>query len=131
MYEFYLPLRPYSVNAYYYATKKVKTPAAREWETQVAYYLQDHKPLIDMADLHKSRGGTFYVNLCFKYPKHILYNKAGEISSKAMDLSNVEKPLIDQIFGAYMGVNDKYIMDLRSSKRVGASYEISVLIELI
>lgn len=95
------------------------------------FHLKKHAlGLAGIGARHVQVNGTFAVLLEFVYPKAVFYNKQGTISSKSHDLSNVEKGLIDLIFGATMGVNDKYITKLVSTKRSGAEYSINVQIEL-
>lgn len=130
IYSFYLPIRPMSINSYYYASKKIKTPEARKWEAEVLSHLEDHKQLLDMAAAHKENGGTFRVSLSVSYPVPVYYNKAKEISSATMDVSNTEKVLIDRIFGDFMGVNDKFITEMYSTKGPGGSYGVRVELEL-
>jgi hypothetical protein len=85
---------------------------------------------------------VYKVDLTFFYPKHVLYRKDGGISARAHDLSNVEKPLIDLVFlpmfydrpspyGAKnLNIDDKYIIDLRSRKRVGKDFRIRVTLNI-
>lgn len=93
--------------------------------------LEDVKILSDLALEFHRVGGEFWVSFEYIYPFHIYYNKAKDISAKTFDLSNVEKPLLDQVFGTRMGVNDRFVTLLRSSKRAGAQHEIRITIELV
>lgn len=129
IYEFEVPLKPFSVNQYHYRDKRHKTAEARAYEAAFLAELEDHKMLLDMAADIKN-GSTVSVELCFEWPPHIYYNKAGQISSKTMDLSNVEKPILDLIFGQYMDVNDKVVTRLLSTKRPGPRHSIKIKIEL-
>lgn len=126
----YLPLKAFSVNAYHFRDKRHKTPEARAWEASVQEALTEHKVLVDMADKWRVSGGVFHVYLDFIYPPHIFFNKDGTISSKTFDLSNVEKPVIDQVFGATMDINDKLITRLVSTKIVGPTFGIVIRLEL-
>lgn len=126
----YLPLKAFSVNAYHFRDKRHKTPEARAWEASVQEALVEHKVLIDMADKWRTNGGVFHVELDFIYPPHIFYTKGGYISSKTFDLSNIEKPLIDQVFGDIMDVNDKLITRLVSRKLCGPTHGIVIRLEL-
>lgn len=127
--EFFLAVPPFSTNAYYYASKKIKTKEAREWEERVKRELEDVKDLQDIADYWNENGGTFHVEYRVTYPFRVYYNAARTISSKSLDVSNVEKHLQDLIFN-HMGINDKYVTSMYSSKRPGVAYEIAVKLKL-
>lgn len=129
--KFTLQIKPFSVNAYHYRDKRHKTAEARAWEAQVLEALEPHeKTLLEIADDWNKAGGCFRVVLTFLFPPHIFYNKAGQISSKTFDLTNVEKPIIDMIFGQVMNVNDKTIVQVISQKLPGPMYAIEVTLEL-
>lgn len=74
--------------------------------------------------------GEVSVNLTFFYPSNIFWTKEHVISSKTFDLSNVEKLLIDVIFGTVLQINDKNIRRLHSEKHPGAAWAIEVVLEL-
>lgn len=126
-----LNCKPFSINAYSYRDKRHKTAEARAWEAQVLELLEPYeKALLELADDWRKGGGVWRIKLYFFYPMHIFYNKDGQISSKSMDLTNVEKPLVDMIFGQVMGVNDKSIVECQSFKLPYAMYAIEVHLEL-
>lgn len=130
MIEFTLAIKPFSVNAYRYRDARFKTAEARAWETTVNDALEEHrKPLMEMADDFKAKGGTFRLFLSALYPKFIYYNKSGAISAKTVDCSNYEKPIQDMLFN-FMGVNDRFVTELISTKDVGASTGIWIKLEL-
>ena len=71
------------------------------------------------------------VSYDFFYPYKLLYTKKGEISKRSFDLTNIEKLLQDNLFEhRYNGreidgliienfdIDDKFIIDLHSSKNV-------------
>lgn len=128
MIEFTLPVKPFSVNKMHYRDQRFKSAEYKDWAQLVLYHLQDIKALHEMGMDWHSKGGSFCVWFTFEFPKHIFYNKAGAISSKSMDLSNVEKPLLDLIFGDTMDVNDKNVVKLVSRKEAGAFYCIRIRI---
>lgn len=128
--HFNLPTKAFSVNAAYYKNRAIKTTDFRSWEESIQELLDEVKILTDLADEFNRVGGEFAVSFIFVYPYHIYYNKAKDISAKTFDLSNVEKPLLDQIFGGRMCVNDRFVTHLQSTKEAGASHEIKVIIEL-
>lgn len=127
---FRLPIKAFSVNAYYYKTRNFKTPAACEWETLVCAHLDRIQQLKVLAADWKAKPGVFVVHMTFVYPMHVFFNRAGAVSAKAFDLSNVEKPLLDMIFRECMGVDDRFVTELTSRKRAGADYGIEVCLEL-
>ena len=130
VYEFSLPIKAFSVNAYHYRDKRHKTAEARAWEEEVKFLLEEHKPLLDLAAEHIKLGGEFTVYLNFVYPKHVFYNKIGQVSAKTFDLSNVEKPILDLLFKETMGVDDRFVTQIVSSKRAGASFAIDIKLKL-
>lgn len=127
---FQLPIKAFSVNAYYYKTRSFKTPAAQDWETMVCYRLAKVPGLRELAVQWKELGGVFHVQMTFVYPMDVYFNKAGHVSAKAFDLSNVEKPLLDMIFRETLEVDDRFVTELISRKRAGAAYGIEVCLEL-
>jgi Holliday junction resolvase RusA-like endonuclease len=115
----------YSINKMYYATRKILTKEARAWQDSVIaqlakYDLPSVGPLIDQKPLR--------VDITLEYPKSTFYNKEGLISSRTYDCSNFEKSIIDVIFDL-MGTNDKYIVELFSTKVVGNANRITFTIE--
>lgn len=126
----YLPMKAFSVNAYHFRDKRHKTPEARQWEASIQEALAEHKVLVDMALTFKEKGGFFEIEMDFIYPPYVFFNKDKTISSKTFDLSNVEKPLIDQIFGGVMDVNDKNILRMISRKMCGVSFGIVIKLKL-
>ncbi len=128
--KFTLLCKPFSVNAYHYRDKRHKTAEARAWEAQVLSLLEEHeKSLLEIASDFNKIGGGFRVHFSAIYPPHIFYNKAGGISSKTIDITNFEKPLLDLIFGSIMGVNDKTVVECKSHKLPGPFYAIEVTLE--
>lgn len=128
--QFELQGKGFSVNAAYYATRKIKTQACREWEVDKLHQLDDIKDLVDLKQTWEERGGYFSIEIVHEYPHHVFFNKQGLVSSKTFDCSNVEKLLIDLIFGRTLGIDDKNIVKLVSEKRVGAYHNIKVKIQL-
>ncbi len=87
--------------------------------------------LIDMAAEFNEKGGSFAVYIDVQYPYHDFYNNLGLISSKTFDCSNVEKPILDRIFGDFMSINDKFVTELHSTKSVGSRCQIAIKILLL
>jgi Holliday junction resolvase RusA-like endonuclease len=127
---FELQGKGFSVNAAYYATRRIKTTACKEWETDIAHQLDEVKDLVDLVDTFKERGGTFAMRVVWEYPPHIYLNRQGQVSAKTFDVDNCCKLLIDQIFMGCMGVDDRFLTKLTSEKRAGPMHRIIVTITL-
>ena len=140
-----LKLKPFSINAMFCRDKRHKTIEAQEWSCSVLVALalkENKKKLKELRQYFDPKKHVYKVDLTFFYPKHVLHKKEGGISARAHDLSNVEKPLIELIFlpkfydppspyGAKnLNIDDKYITDLRSRKRVGKDFRIRVTLNI-
>ena len=140
-----LKLKPFSINAMFCRDKRHKTIEAQEWSCSVLVALalkENKKKLKELRQYFDPKKHVYKVDLTFFYPKHVLFRKDGGISARAHDLSNVEKPLIDLVFlpmfydrpspyGAKnLNIDDKYITDLRSRKRVGKDFRIRVTLNI-
>ena len=140
-----LKLKPFSINAMFCRDKRHKTIEAQEWSCSVLVALalkENKKKLKELRQYFDPKKHVYKVDLTFFYPKHVLHKKEGGISARAHDLSNVEKPLIDLVFlpmfydrpspyGAKnLNIDDKYIVDLRSRKRVGKDFRIRVTLNI-
>lgn len=142
--EFYLPLEAFSINAVYYRDRRHKTQAYRDWERKVFQAL--HQPEIQQK-LKQIRDQFSETEHCFAVDMHFhmssLFNKQGKISSRAEDLSNIEKMLLDILFlpkyhvqpwpdgVPNINVDDKLVLELRSRKSYAAADGITVSIALI
>ena len=140
-----LKLKPFSINAMFCRDKRHKTIEAQEWSCSVLVALalkENKKKLKELRQYFDPMKHVYKVDLTFFYPKHVLYRKDGGISARAHALSNVEIPLIDLVFlpmfydrpspyGAKnLNIDDKYITDLRSRKRVGKDFRIRVTLNI-
>ena len=140
-----LKLKPFSINAMFCRDKRHKTIEAQEWSCSILVALalkENKKKLKELRQYFDPKKHVYKVDLTFFYPKHVLHKKEGGISARAHDLSNIEKPLIDLIFlpmfydrpspyGAKnLNIDDKYITDLRSRKRVGKDFRIRVTLNI-
>ena len=140
-----LKLKPFSINAMFCRDKRHKTIEAQEWSCSVLVALalkENKKKLKELRQYFDPKKHVYKVDLTFFYPKHVLHKKEGGISARAHDLSNVEKPLIDLVFlpmfydrpspyGAKnLNIDDKYVTDLRSRKRVGKDFRIRVTLNI-
>lgn len=126
MISFTIPIKPFSVNATHYRDKRHKTVEFKNWELEVQRLLSK----VDMSELSTS-AKEYAVGLRFYYPESVYYTAQGRISARTMDLSNVEKPILDCIFLRWLSIDDRYITVMRSSKLVGKDYAIEVTISEI
>ncbi|MCK9370543.1 hypothetical protein M0R04_11585 [Candidatus Dojkabacteria bacterium] len=125
--------KPFSINSYYIGRLRVRSPEARRWGSSIHSKLVDYKQ-----DFEKFRSGfdakhhALHCTLVFRMPN--LYNAKGEISHQAMDLSNIEKTLIDIITGIKyldrgldtLGIDDKFIINLNSTKIHDKDFSIMI-----
>ena len=140
-----LKLKPFSINAMFCRDKRHKTIEAQEWSASVLVALalkENKKKLKELRQYFDPMKHVYKVELTFFYPDHVLYTKQGHVSSKAHDLSNVEKPLIDLVFlpkfydrpspyGAKnLNIDDKYILQLTSKKQSGKSFKIKISLHI-
>lgn len=129
--SFYLPIEPFSVNRMHSRDRRFKTQDYKDWELAFISALANKHPQEQLQKLREAFDASkhgFVVKLNFQYPATILFNKQGLISSRAEDLSNVEKPLVDLLFLPKVHVqsfpwgcpnvnaDDKHILRLTSSK---------------
>jgi Holliday junction resolvase RusA-like endonuclease len=128
--EINLPIKAFSVNAYYYSNRNIKTKEAREYEALVLQLLEEYKALHDMALQFNEQGGEFSIEICIEYPQHIYFNKSGKISAKTFDVTNVEKPIVDLIMNRFMNIDDRFLVSCKSTKRAGAMHKINIVLEL-
>ena len=103
-----------------------KSGDAKEW-TYLAYselnkWGSDIKELRELFDDKKHGYG---VNLEWYFTRDKLITKKGVLSSRAHDLSNVEKNIIDVLFlpsnasfCENLNIDDRYLIELKSSKKV-------------
>lgn len=133
--QFYLPLKPFSINKMHYRDRRHKTQDYRDWELSALQainteYVQNQlKKIREAFDANKH---AFAVRFTFLYPSSVLYNKAGQISSRAEDVTNIEKPLLDLLFlpkyhvqsfpygGPNVNADDKHVLSLTSRKSLSA-----------
>lgn len=128
---FTLPLEPFSINRTYYRDRRHKTQDFRDWELATVNALaapQVQSKLERIRAKFDPQQHGFVVRFKFMYPAATLFNKQGQISSRAEDLSNVEKPLLDVLFlpkyhvqsfpwgCPNVNADDKYVVRMTSEK---------------
>jgi len=136
-----LPIKPYSVNQYFYGNRSIKRKEAREWELSVLELLRDkttQNQIKEFTDKFNYKKHCIRVKIITQYPKDILYTKKNELSSRAFDITNTEKPLIDVLFlkkyatatTKNLQIDDKYIVEMISKKVPGDQHLITVTLEI-
>ena len=127
----------FSINSAYYKKSFSKTVECRRWESQILAKLTTPgnreilRRLRESADIKKFGYGVY---IKYEIPAKNFWNQKKTISRKSMDLSNVEKLLIDLIFGddtVGIGVDDTNIIQLVSEKHPSTTYRIIVQVKLI
>lgn len=141
--SFILPIKPYSINKYYYSDRKSKTSAARAWEFEVSKQLAKLKdPLASIRDNFDKEKHGLLLTLDAVYPPSIFWTRDNTLSARMMDLTNWEKPLVDMLFlqknDGKVGcrtlcLDDKFLVDIRSRKLKGdtESYSVIVTLEIV
>jgi hypothetical protein len=131
-----------SLNDVYYQNRAhgYKT-SAKHWIADVCGKLSVHadkfKELREHFDPEKH---AYKVALQFYTPR--MYTKAGLISLQGLDLSNVEKLLMDVLFtpryhgnGLYqfenLNIDDKHVVALYSSKQHSTEYRIDITVKIV
>ena len=136
--------KPYSVNKYFYGNRSIKRRETVEWELNIIECLKDvdvQSDIKEFREMFDHKKNCVKIEMIFYYPKEILYTKDNALSSRAFDLSNVEKPLIDLLFLKKYSTNniknieidDKYIVDMRSQKKQSenSDHYIEIKIEML
>lgn len=142
---FVIDSKAFSLNKYLTGNGRFKSQDAVQWEASVIHklsnpeFLEQFKEFADKFDRTQHR---FEVELICYYPRTIFYTKKGEVSGRTFDCSNVEKPIIDILFGeSYynkshpyglknINSDDRAICDLISRKRPADEHRVEVTIKL-
>lgn len=109
--------------------KPVRSADARNWASLVFTELQKAYNADQLSKMRAHFNENVHtLGIRIETYSNTLYTKAGKVSSRSLDCSNIEKPIIDLIFDskyferAYpdgcknLNINDKYITELSSSK---------------
>jgi Endodeoxyribonuclease RusA len=142
-----VPLHSVSVNSFYYANKRHGLrPEAQNWQYQFFNYLSspaNKQALADLRNAFNIKRDGYIVDLAFGIPRSKFVNKAGTLSSKAIDLSNCEKSVIDILFlpkffeaeppygCSNLCIDDKHLVGLSSRKYVSDAPEIKITISIV
>jgi len=137
--------KAFSVNSMYGKRRTYTTSAYQDWAHGIFYQLNTEENLEAMKILRETFDPSshyYSIKITTYYPYALLITQKGILSSKAFDVSNTEKPLIDLIFlPKYYGlslpygalnlkIDDRYIGDLHSIKRVSPDDEFKIKVEL-
>lgn len=129
--ELSIQMKAFSINRFYCRDGKYVTKEGRAWVQELFYRLDELRPnLQPLIDAFNIAGGEFTMEMTCVYPSSMYRNKQGQISSKTFDLSNTEKTFIDVLFLQVMGVDDRFITKLVSTKCPGTEYRIDVRLVL-
>lgn len=137
-----IPVKPYSVNSYYYRNRSIKRREAVEWEHTIIEHLRNKEyqdKIEEFRNLFSPSKHSIEIHIKLQYPKELLYTKKHQISSKSFDISNTEKPLIDVIFlskystktSRNLEIDDKYITKMIVEKVAGKDHLITINIKLV
>lgn len=136
-----IPEKPYSVNKMFYSNRSIKRREAVEWEQTIIEHFRDEDLKEELHYLRSQFNPSIHcihVSIKFYFPKSILLTKENKLSSRAFDLTNMEKPLIDVVFlekfctekCKNLQIDDKYITKVVSEKLLGDQHRIELEIEL-
>lgn len=138
-----LDLHVISINNMYYANKAHGyKPDVKDWLQQACHLLSqpsNKQALSDLRNHFDADKHCYVVYIDRTTPD--FYNKKGLMSSRAIDISNTEKFLIDLLFTpAFYGtgnmlcenlnIDDKFITTLISRKKPGKAYNLKVTIKI-
>jgi hypothetical protein len=144
---FVIPLPTVSINSFYYANKRHGIRAeAREWQHKFFHYLSQSYNADKLAELRNAFDETkhgYTVDFTFGVPASKLINKSGGLSSRAIDLSNCEKSIIDVLFlpkhfnekppygCKNLNIDDKFLLGLSSKKIAAESEGIAIAVTIV
>lgn len=130
----------------YCKNRAFKTQAYNEWASAVFHKLSSEENLQKLSELRNffdPKSHAYEIDLKFYYPSKVLYTKAGGLSARAHDISNIEKPLIDLIFlpvyfkkpipyGCQnLNIDDKYITSMSSKKLASDEHHIEIKLRIV
>jgi hypothetical protein len=126
----------------FYSNRAIKKTEARNWEYSIIHSINTEEyqeKIKKFTESFNPKLHAILVDIIFEFPKNILITKENTLSAKCFDLSNIEKPLIDVLFLekystttiSNLKIDDKYIIKLTSTKKVGNSHAIYFSVELL
>lgn len=131
-YEINLDMPAISVNAVSCRDVRFKTAEFKDWSYRIQHELSKCAEHVqELNKLFSITSDHFEVSITLTYPVETFYLKNGAISSRTYDVSNFEKPLLDEVFNKFIGVDDKYITKLTSAKKSASVQTQSIAIEIL
>jgi hypothetical protein len=141
-------LKPISINSVYGSIGQgfYKTSHATEWTYQVFDALsreENQEKLKRLRDYFDPNLHNYAIRLIAIYPHSEYTTKKGLVSSRTIDITNWEKPLIDCIFlpkffelsppsGCQnLNMDDKFLTEMFSKKKAGDEYRIEIEISIL
>lgn len=144
--SFRVPIETFSINAMYYNDGRIKTSEARQWTVRLCEELSKFEPeLALIRENFKEKEHGLVIDLTAFYPKEKIMKEEGGLSSRAHDISNWEKPLIDVLFlpkyfnlkppkgFKNLNMDDKFNIETRSRKLPSPvdGFTIQIKIEIV
>lgn len=137
--KFVLPIKGLSINSMFYAEKRFGlNQEARTWVDTVCVLLSRSENAQKMQELREAfdpAKNAYAVQLKYYYPKDIYYTKDGKLSRRALDLTNVEKPLVDVLFLEKYRVglltDDCVLKSCHSVKLPSDDWKIEITIKIV
>lgn len=127
--------RAFSINQATGRDARFKSSSYKEWYTILKQQIIAHPEyanlLILAEDFLADETQAIELDYHVQYPADFFKNSKGLISSRTFDVSNTEKLFVDMLLGDIMGINDKYVHKLVSSKGPGDSYALKFTIRLV
>lgn len=138
--------RPFSINSAYYKRTMTLTRECRAWRESIQMacctkenllYLHEFRDSFERMRLLGPTG--IYIAIEHRMPYGTFWTTKGEISRRSMDITNIEKLLVDVLFDPKFAergdldnlrIDDKYITEMVSKKSACDSYEIEVELDL-
>jgi len=132
--------KSFSINSMYCKNRNYTTTSYKDWASGILNILKQ-KPnshrLASLESFFDPFKHRYSITITTYFPPNILITKKNTMSSKAFDVSNIEKPLIDLIFlpkyhsdTPNLNIDDKTISDLSSRKRISATGEHYIEVKL-
>jgi hypothetical protein len=144
---FTIPLHTVSINNFYYADKRHGIRSeARDWQHKFFHELSSKDNALKLERLRTAfdpRLNGYVVELEIGAPRADFVTKAGGLSSRAIDLTNCEKSIIDVLFlpkhfeneAPYgcknLNRDDKWLVGMSSRKLISADYNIKITISIV
>lgn len=140
--------RPFSINSMYFNrpdNKKIRSLDARNWSRLIFIQLNNQYNLNQLKlfrDAFDPKTMGIGIHMTTHYKRDTFFTKKDQISSRTMDISNIEKPIIDLIFDPKyfkrkcpegcqnLNLNDKYIVGMISNKLPSKTGEMYMFIKL-